>query len=97
MFPHEDEEFIEVIGFPHYLVTTYGRVYSVRRKKFLKPQAIGGGAPRIALSSNGTVVSLPLAPTVLTGFGERPARPNAMPRNIDGDVHNCALTNLEWV
>lgn len=96
LFPHKDEEFIEVIGFPNYLASTYGRVFSLRRKIFMKPQVIGGNAPRIALSSDGQVVSLPLATTILTAFGKKPPRPNATPDYSDGNVHNCALTNLSW-
>lgn len=97
-FPHADEEFMEIVGFPQYLVSTYGRAYSVRRKMFITAQTTGGNsAPRITVSVDGQLTSLPLAATVLTAFGQRPPRPRAMPRWIDGDVHNCALANLEWV
>lgn len=92
----DDEEFIEVVGFPNYLVSTYGRVFSIRSNKFMKRQTINGNAPRIALSADGHVTSVPLSTTVLTGFGKKPNRPNAQPRYTDGDIHNCALSNLSW-
>ena len=96
-FPYDDEEFMEFVGFPEYLASTYGRVFSVRSNKFLTPQRTGGrSAPRVSVSINGRVTSLPLAPTVLTAFGRRPPRPRAMPRYIDGDPSNCALNNLAW-
>jgi hypothetical protein len=88
---------MEVTGFPNYLVSTYGRVFSLRRKIFMKLQVTGGNAaPRIPLSLDGQVISVPLAPTVLTAFGRRPIRRNATPRWRDGDSRNCALSNLEW-
>lgn len=95
-FPFDDEEFIEVSGFVQYLVSTYGRVYSVRRRKFLKPST-SSGAPRVMLSNEGVAVQLALAPVVLTSFGKKPPRPNSKPSYNDGNVHNCALANLEWV
>lgn len=88
---------MEIVGFETYLVSTYGRVFSLRRKMFMKFQVTGkNAAPRVALTVGGHMTSLPLAPTVLTAFGRRPIRANAMPRWIDGDVSNCALSNLEW-
>lgn len=97
MFPHDDEEFMEITGFPQYLVSTYGRVYSVRRKMFMTFQKIDGGAPRVAVTIDGKMTSLPVAPTVLTAFGRRPPHRRAKPSFLDGDNANCALTNLEWV
>lgn len=95
-FPHPDEEFMEIVGYPNYLVSTYGRVYSVRSRKFMKFQT-QGNIPRVPVSANSQVISLPLPPTVLTSFGHKPIRRNAVPSFRDGDSNNCALSNLEWV
>jgi hypothetical protein len=102
---NDEERWRPCAGFPAYEVSDHGRVRRVA------PSSRGGylghaiattttarGFVRIALTRGGRQRgSLSVARLVLLSF--RPAPPNAdalEPHHLDGDITNCALSNLRW-
>lgn len=79
-----------------YTIDTEGRVYSIRRKKYLslKPDSIFGYA-HARLCKNGKVKAYNVHRLVALAFIPNP---NNLPiiHHIDGNPQNNAVSNLQW-
>ena len=83
-----------IVDWPDYKVTTLGRVWSGRSKKFLKPLMINGYAA-VKLYRLGKSKVITISTLVLEAFvGPRPARHKC--RRLNGDINDNRLANLEW-
>ncbi len=87
----------EIEGFPGYLVSESGRVYSKKSNKFLSivPNK-QTGYPQVALWKDGRGYHLYLHRILATAFIPNPKNLPEI-NHIDGNRQNFALTNLEWV
>lgn len=89
------ERWRHVVGFSGYLVSTHGRVYSERSKKYLRPQPAGNGHLRVALRRNGRTHLTLLHRIVLRAF-VGPCPPGLEGCHEDDDPTNNRLGNLRW-
>jgi hypothetical protein len=83
---------VVVDGFPMYKVCSSGRVYSVKRSKWLKPQNRGGGYMYVDLGKeNPRRVHRLVAQAFIPN-------PDGKPHvnHIDGNKQNNKVENLEW-
>lgn len=79
-------------GFPEYMACTDGRIYSIKRERWLIPQNRGGGYHYVNLGrSNPRRVHRLVAITFLPNPYNKP-----QVNHIDGNKTNNSLTNLEW-
>lgn len=78
-----------------YSITSAGRVYSHRAKKYLKPRDNGKGYKKVRLMANGKDIQRPIYRLVAEAF-----LPNKHDRkeinHKDGIKDNDHLNNLEW-
>lgn len=90
------EEWRENPKHPGYLVSSEGRIYSLKRRKILKPFRTGKGNLTCGLSNKGLVKMVLINRLVCeTFFGESPPdKPQALHR--DGDLDNNSVSNLRW-
>jgi hypothetical protein len=87
------DECCNIPGFPDYQVTPDGRVWSVRRCRFLKPSPSGRrGYLAVGLPGRAMYVHR----LVLLAFVGPPDLPNADGCHNDGNVRNNHLSNLRW-
>ena len=75
------EIFKEVVGFQNYLVSNYGRIYSKKRKMYLKPSVDKYGYLYVNLSSDGTWKTIKVHRIVAEAFLGRKL-------NINEDIHH---------
>lgn len=92
----DPEEWVEIRDFPDYLVSNWGRIYSVRTDTELKPRPSGWGYLQVCLSNSGIrkmkYVHRLVAEHFLPGEDE-----GLEVNHIDGDkIYNHEM-NLEWV
>jgi len=92
-----NEKVTEVKGYEGlYSVTSLGRVWSHRRKIWLKQGIDGGGYPNVDLSVNGKSKTYKVHILVGKTFIPNPDnKPQINHKN--GDKTDCRATNLEWV
>ena len=86
----------DVVGYEGlYQVTSCGKVWSYKRKKFLKPFKNRGGYLRVNLSKNGEVKTYLVHRLVQEVYLPNP---NNLPcvNHKDENKENNALQNLEW-
>ena len=78
-----------------YAVTSCGKVYSYKRKKFLKPQRDGSGYLKVNLYKNGEQKTYRIHKLVQEAYL---SNPNNLPcvNHKDENKENNALPNLEW-
>lgn len=91
------EEWADVLGFPQYRVSSFGRVYSKRRERLLKPNNANNGYQMVALFGDQNKRKYCLLHRVVyeAFYG---AIPNGLYVNHkDEDKHNNHLDNLELV
>lgn len=88
-------EFHRHPDFPQYLVTPSGEVFSLRSKRFLKPQAMGEYLGLMITHSNGSIVKRYLHRLVLEAT-VGPCPPGMEARHINGDRRDNRATNLIW-
>jgi hypothetical protein len=80
----------------YYAVTSLGRIWSYRRKRFLKPGLVGHGYLSVVLSMKGKQVSHKVHRLVGEAFVDnRDNKPQINHKN--GDKIDCRACNLEWV
>lgn len=80
-----------------YMVTTWGRVYNVNRKQFVKPYEHHKGYLRVDLyNSDGKKKHHKLHRLVAEAFIPNPLNKPQV-NHKDGNPRNCSVTNLEWV
>jgi len=87
----------EIRGFEgFYSVTSHGRVWSHRRKKWLKPCIAGKGYLFVTLSVNGDDIDKKIHRLVAEAFIDNPGKkPQVNHKN--GIKTDCHVKNLEWV
>ena len=96
-----DEEWLEIVGHPRYLISTHARVYSTISRRLLSPfwsdhgHASGGGSWSVRVYVNRSGRSVGLAYHVLLAFVGKPAG-DVVPGYLDGDRRNARLVNLAW-
>lgn len=89
------EQWKQLDAFPEYLISSAGRVYSLKSSKLLTP-IVRCGTKYVNLCTEGIVESKQIHVLVATAFI---ANPNNLPvvNHIDSDRMNAIVTNLEWV
>lgn len=97
-----DEEHREVFGFPDYLVTPSGQVYSLLREVYLKPSMGTNGNVSVGMldESRTNQVRRSLAKIVASEYVDRPTGPNTSHfdtvMHMNGDRSDCRADNLCW-
>lgn len=95
-YPVEDEEWVEIRGFPHYLISSWGRVYSFKSDTLLKPYPNTRGYMKVSLSQSGKRIIKSVHRLVAEHFV--PGQDIGLEVNhIDGDKIYNNERNLEWV
>ena len=106
---HEDEfEYFVPLTYPKvkqnmYIISTHGRIYSLKKNKFMKPAIDEDGYYRISLVRSGTQkcekiyigVHKLVAWEFCSGYDESTGR--IIPNHLNSDPSDNYFTNLEWV
>lgn len=82
--------------YPNYSVTSDGRVWSHRTKRYLKPRLTSKGYHRVSLSKNNQVKDAYIHRLVVQAFLDNPEQLPEV-NHIDADKSNNSVDNLEWV
>ena len=85
----------EIKGYENYLISNEGRVYSCKRKKFLKPRKHRCGYFQIGLRKNGVRKFYIIHRLVANAFIPNPENKRTV-NHIDGCKTNNHASNLEW-
>ncbi len=92
------EEWVTIKGWPDYMVSSFGRVYSVRSDKMLKKDhsfsSSGAGYPQIKLWKNGKEHTYSIHRLVAFAFVDGYFK-GAEVNHKDGIKSNCVASNLE--
>lgn len=79
-----------------YAVTSCGKVWSYRRKKFLEPRKSNNGYLRVALSKNGEIKQCAIHRLVAEAYIPNPDNLSEVD-HIDNDKTHNYLNNLQWI
>jgi len=88
-----DEVWVEVEGYPNYLVSNCGRVVNITNDTFLKPRPNVRGHLRVALSREGQIKDHYLSQLVAGAFFSEFSSGEQV-ENVNGDLTNCRVDNL---
>lgn len=89
------EEWKQIDRYPNYWVSTYGRVYSVKRGIILKPFHDSWGYLNVVLRNENGGHTTKVARLVALAFIPNPCNKEQV-NHIDGDKENNHVENLEW-
>lgn len=89
------KEWWPVPDFPDYIISVYGEVYDIKRKKFLTVHTTDRGYSFVILRKNGKEYTKKLHRLVGQTFISNPENKPEI-NHKDGYKGNCRLTNLEW-
>ena len=93
----KDVQWAPVVGYEkEYLVSTDGRVYSIRRGKQLKPRKHKSGYLRVNLCKGGFKKDAYIHRLVCEAFLGLPKDGKNCVNHLDEDKTNNQLSNLEW-
>lgn len=84
-----------IVNYPNYKITSLGRVYSITRKRFLRP-IICNGYLSIKLYRVGQFKTPMISTLVLESF-VGPCPTGFVGKHLNGDNTDNRLCNLEWV
>lgn len=86
----------KIPGYPNYLASTKGRIFSLLSRRFLKPNINVDGYQKVTLRLNGKSFTVLVHRAVLSSFrGPQPVeKPFALHNN--GDPSNNKISNLRW-
>lgn len=90
-----DEVWSDVAGFPNYLVSSFGRVWSDYSMGFLKPYSMNGYHIGVGLRLGGRRYSTYVHQLVAKAFVPNP-RNLPLVRHLDDDPFNNYFENLAW-
>ena len=90
-----DEVWSDVAGFPNYLVSSFGRVWSDYSMGFLKPYSMNGYHIGVGLRLHGRRYSTYVHQLVAKAFVPNP-RNLPVVRHLDDDPFNNYFENLAW-
>lgn len=96
----EDEEWKVIKEFPSYMISSYGRVYSIKNKKILKPQKRPNGYLKVSLSRPDGPRDPNVSIHVLVAkyfCGNDDPSNKIFVNHISGVKCNNYYKNLEWV
>lgn len=90
------EKYKKINGYEDYLITSWGRVYSLKSKAFLKPYQHHKGYLRVDLINKDGKKHFKVHRLVAEAFIPNPYHKPQV-NHIDGNNQNNSFTNLEWV
>ena len=95
---HESEKYLPIEGFPDYLITSQGRVISLKygKMKELNQRKTYGGYMLVTLSKNGERYDKTVHRLVAQAFIPNPENKTEV-NHIDEDKTNNQVSNLEWM
>ena len=95
---HETEKYAPIEGFPDYLITSHGRVFSLKYGKMreLKSQINRYGYLSVLFSKNGKQYRKTIHRLVAQAFIPNPENKPEI-NHIDEDKTNNHVSNLEWM
>lgn len=79
-----------------YKVSSFGRVFSVKNNKILKPRAVGKGYLKVALCKTGYCKQVKIHRLVATEFIPNPENKPCID-HVDNNKKNNNVNNLRWV
>lgn len=93
----KDVKWTPVVGYEDlYLVSTNGKVYSIRSHKILTPRKHNAGYLRVTLSRNGERKDAYIHRLMCEAFFGTPTDGRNFVNHLDEDKAHNQLTNLEW-
>lgn len=90
-----DEVWSDIQGFPNYLVSSSGRIWSDYSNDFLRPYSMNGYHIGVGLRLNGRRYSTYIHQLVARAFVPNPRRLPVV-RHLDDDPFNNYFENLAW-
>jgi hypothetical protein len=90
-----NESFKFIKGFEKYMVSDYGRVFSIKSHKFLKPHINSKGYYLVNLYNNGIVKHFRIHRLVALHFLENPENKKCID-HINGNIKDNTINNLRW-
>lgn len=96
-FSEMSERWSEILEFPGYLVSDWGRVLNERRGTYITPTSNTRSICIVGLMRNGIQQKRSLTLLVANAFLSRPTNESFdTPINLDGDRFNNCYVNLKW-
>lgn len=93
----KDVKWTPVVGYQEeYLVSTDGRVYSIRSKKMLKPRRHNAGYLRVTLSKGGVQKDAYIHRLMCKAFFGTPTDGRNFVNHLDEQKDHNQITNLQW-
>lgn len=83
-------------GFEDYLVSSSGKIYSLKSNKYLKPNIVTNGYYQVCLFKNGKRYRKYIARLVAQAFISNPDNKSTV-NHKDGIKSNNNISNLEWM
>ena len=100
-----NEEFRYIVGFPNYVITSFGKVINIKTLRVLKPGKTYSSINKqgnyrtyyVTLSNNKITKNFYVHQLVATAFLNKPAGYDLVVNHIDHDTSNNRVGNLEWI
>ncbi|AKI79010.1 HNH endonuclease [Acanthamoeba polyphaga mimivirus] len=89
-------KFKQLVDFPNYLINNEGQVYSLARKRFMKPIHRGDSGMNISLSEGDKQKTMLVHKLVASYFLKKNNDDHNHVRHKDGNRQNNNVSNLEW-
>lgn len=92
---YEEEEWLVIPGFPRYMISNFGRVWSTIREQFLKPHPDKDGYLYVMLYNNGIGTNKWIHRLIAENFIPVETGRDQV-NHDDGNKQNNSIDNLEW-